>query len=312
MKKINYFLFATLFLVALFSIFCSTPRIHATPSLPAVVLQTDFGLKDAAVCSMKGILFQQDPLLRIFDLTHDIPEYQIWEAAFRLNQGILFWPKHTIFVSVVDPGVGTERKSVVALTKTGHYIVTPDNGTLTLVADTLGLEEVREMDETQHRRPDSLQSYTFYGRDLYAYTAGRLASHKISFEQIGPSRGTTFVAIPYQKAQLQEGVLSGTLPVLDPQYGNVWSNIPQSLFQKLNPQIGESFAVRIFHQGQVKYKGRIPYQHTFGDVPLGEPLLYLNSLLEVSLALNMKNFSQTHQIASGPEWTIQIQKMAKK
>src|SRR5690349_23277889 len=104
----------------------------------ALVFQSDFGLKDGAVSAMKGVAFGVSDKLAIFDLTHEIPPYNIWEAAYRLNQAAPYWPAGTVFVSIVDPGVGSERKSVVAKTRTGHYIVTPDNGTLTLVAETLG------------------------------------------------------------------------------------------------------------------------------------------------------------------------------
>ncbi|MEK7486928.1 MAG: S-adenosyl-l-methionine hydroxide adenosyltransferase family protein [Planctomycetota bacterium] len=280
-----------------------------TASSPyAVVLQTDFGLKDSAVCSMKGVLFQIDPQLSIVDLTHEIPAYNIWEASFRLNQCIQFWPAGTVFVSVVDPGVGTDRKSVVAKTNQGHYIVTPDNGTLTLIADSVGIQEIREIDLSRHRYPGSEQSYTFYGRDVFAFTAGRLASEKIHFEDVGPSRGTQFEKISYQKASLEEQTLSGTIPVLDPQYGNVWTHIPRTLFSQLKPQIGEFFVVEIFQDQKKIFSGLIPYQNTFGEVPEGQPLLYLNSLLEVSFALNMNNFSQTYHIESGPAWTVRIRR----
>lgn len=288
--------------------FFFTSSAFSATSQHAVVLQTDFGLKDSAVCSMKGVLFQIDPNLPLFDLTHEIPAYNIWEASFRLNQCIAFWPAGTVFVSVVDPGVGTDRKSVVAQTKQGHYLVTPDNGTLTLVAESLGIQEVREIDPIRHRYPGSEQSYTFHGRDVFAFTAGRLASGKIRFEEIGPSRGTQFEKIAYQKPILQDQTLLGSIPVLDPQYGNVWSNIPMSLFTHLNPQIGESFLVEIFQGEKQVYSGLIPYQNTFGEVAEGQPLLYLNSLLEVSFALNMNNFSQTHHIESGPEWTVKIRR----
>ena len=107
---------------------------------PAVVFQTDFGLKDGAVAEMKGVALSVEPSLQLFDITHEIPSYNIWEAAYRLNQAAPFWPKGTVFVAVVDPGVGTERKSVVLKTRSGHYFVSPDNGTLTLVAKNLGLD----------------------------------------------------------------------------------------------------------------------------------------------------------------------------
>ena len=147
-----------------------------------VVFQSDFGLKDGAVSAMKGVAMGVSPALKLFDLTHDIPAYNIWEAAYRLHQTVPYYPKGTVFVSVCDPGVGTERHSVVLLTKTGHYIVTPDNGTLTLVAEHLGIGQVRQIDEAINRLLNSNQSYTFHGRDVSAYTAARLASHTIRFE----------------------------------------------------------------------------------------------------------------------------------
>src|SRR6185295_11516146 len=116
-----------------------------------VVFQTDYGLKDGAVAAMKGVAMGVSSDLRLFDLTHEIPAYNIWEAAYRLQQTVEYWPAGTVFVSVVDPGVGTNRKSVVLKTKSGHFIVTPDNGTLTLVAQSLGIAELREIDEKVNR-----------------------------------------------------------------------------------------------------------------------------------------------------------------
>ena len=167
-----------------------------------VVFQSDFGLKDGAVSAMKGVSMSVDSSLKLFDLTHEIPAYNIWEAAYRLEQTIPYWPAGTVFVSVVDPGVGTDRKSVVLKTKAGHFIVTPDNGTLTLIAESEGIEAIREIDEAVNRRKGSEQSYTFHGRDVYAYTAARLASGKINFEQVGKLLPEQVVTIPYQKAVL--------------------------------------------------------------------------------------------------------------
>src|ERR1700722_4091769 len=141
-----------------------------------VVFQSDFGLRDGAVSEMKGVAMGVSPELKLFDLTHEIPAYNIWDAAYRLQQTVPYWPAGTVFVSVVDPGVGTARKSVVLKTKTGQYIVTPDNGTLTLVAESLGIDQIREIDESVNRRQDSKKSYTFHGRDVYAFTAAGLAS----------------------------------------------------------------------------------------------------------------------------------------
>jgi len=120
-----------------------------------LVFQSDFGIKDGAVSAMKGVASGVASDLKIYDLTHEIPAYNIWEASYRLMQTVQYWPVGTVFVSVVDPGVGTARKSVVLKTKTGQFIVTPDNGTLTLIAETLGIEEVRQIDEFINRRKGS-------------------------------------------------------------------------------------------------------------------------------------------------------------
>src|SRR5215831_1931629 len=124
-----------------------------------VVFQTDYGLKDGAVSAMKGVAMSVSPDLKLFDLTHEIPAYNIWEGAYRLQQTVPYWPPGTVFVSVVDPGVGSARKSVVMKTNTGQFIVTPDNGTLTLIAESLGIAEIREIDEAVNRRKDSQKSY---------------------------------------------------------------------------------------------------------------------------------------------------------
>src|SRR4051812_41287826 len=110
-----------------------------------LVLQSDFGLKDGAVSAMKGVAMGVSTNLKIFDLTHEIPAYNIWEASYRLYQAAPYWPTGTVFVSVVDPGVGSQRKSVVLKTKSGSFFVSPDNGSLTLVAEDLGIDELREI-----------------------------------------------------------------------------------------------------------------------------------------------------------------------
>ncbi len=273
-----------------------------------LVLQTDFGIKDGAVAAMKGVIVAVDSKLEVFDLTHDIPAYNIWEAAYRLEQTAAFWPKGTVFVSVVDPGVGTERKSVVLKTKTGHLFVTPDNGTLTLVSEFLGIDEIREIDEEINRRKGSGASYTFHGRDVYAYTAARLASGAISFEDVGKKLADSVMKISYQKATLQGDSIKGNIPVLDVQYGNVWTNIPDSLVNKLPVKYGDSIDVKVFSTDSLVFKGKVPFVKTFGEVPEGSSMSYLNSLMNFSLAINMGNFSDSFHIGSGPEWKVVLNK----
>lgn len=279
---------------------------HSSAQSKIVVYQTDFGLKDGAVSEMKGVAMTVSPDLKLFDLTHEIPAYNIWEAAYRLEQTVRYWPKGTVFVSVVDPGVGTSRKSVVLKTKSGHFIVTPDNGTLTLVAQSLGIAQVREINEAVNRRKDSQKSYTFHGRDVYSYTGARLAAGVITFEQVGPLLPGKIITIPYQHAALAGKTLKGGIPVLDVQYGNVWTNIPGDLLNKLKPKFGDILHVIIFNKGEQIYKGDIPYSQTFGEVVKGKPLAYLNSLLQLSFALNMGDFAKVYHIKSGADWSVEV------
>lgn len=281
-------------------------------SIPAIaqnkiiVYQTDFGLKDGAVAEMKGVAIGVSSSLQLFDLTHEIPAYNIWEAAYRLRQTAPYWPAGTVFVSVVDPGVGSSRKSVVLKTKSGHFFVSPDNGTLTLVAKQLGIAAIREIDESRNRRQHSAESYTFHGRDVYSYTAARLASGIITFEQVGPKLADSVVRIPFQEPVYKNHVISGNIPVLDIQYGNIWTNIDGPTFNQLKLKTGDTMHVEIFHADTLIYTGNMPYVTTFSAVPDGAPLAYLNSLLNVSFALNMDNFSLRYHIYSGPDWKVAI------
>ncbi len=298
-KYLLHFLFAAFFLQLTVSSYSQNK---------IVVFQSDFGLKDGAVSAMKGVAMGVDSSLKLFDLTHEIPAYNIWEAAYRLEQTIPYWPAGTVIVSVVDPGVGTSRKSVVLKTNKGHFIVTPDNGTLTLIAQTEGIAELREIDEKLNRRTGSEKSYTFHGRDVYAYTAARLASGTISFEQVGPLLPNKVVSIEYQKAILENKKIKGTVSILDIQYGNIWTNIPDDLFNQLSVKPGDKLHVVIFHNKAKVYEADMPFAETFGAVAKGKPLAYLNSLLQVSFALNQGSFSAVHHVYSGSEWTVEISK----
>ena len=293
----------------LFSVFILSLVIITNAQSKIVVFQSDFGLKDGAVAAMKGVAMGVSPDLKLYDLTHEIPAYNIWEGAYRLMQTVPYWPEGTVFVSVVDPGVGTSRKSVVAKTKTGQYIVTPDNGTLTLIAETLGIAELREIDEAVNRRKNSEKSYTFHGRDVYAYTGARLASGIISYEQVGKALPAEPVMIAYQKATIAGNTLKGNIPVLDIQYGNVWTNIGADLFNQWKLKPGDKIQVRIFNNRQKLYEGIMPYVETFGAVAKGKPLAYLNSLLQLSFALNMDSFAKVHHVSSGSDWSVEVSRV---
>lgn len=271
-----------------------------------LALQTDFGRKDNAVASMYGVALTVDKDLKVYDLTHEIPAFNIWEAALRLDQTARYWPEGTVFVNVVDPGVGTERKSVVMKTTNNYYFVTPDNGSLTFVAESLGIEEVREIDEAVNRLTNSQESYTFHGRDVYVYTGARLASKQITFEQVGKSLGTNITKINYQKPRYEEGKFFANIPILDVQYGNIWSSLPRQLMLDNGVQVGDILNVSIYNKNTLVWNGDVKLVNTFGDVAEGDNMAYFNSELNFSVAVNMGNFAYKYKVESGPDWSIEI------
>ena len=273
-----------------------------------LVFQTDFGLVDGAVSAMYGVAYCVHPGLKIHDLTHDITPYNIWEASYRLIQTLEYWPENTVFVSVVDPGVGSDRKSVVARTNTGRYIVTPDNGTLTHVLRMEGICEVREIDEHINRLPRSSDSYTFHGRDVYAYTGARLASGIIDFEGVGPKLDVKGLNIlPIVEPYLDGKAVHGTIDILDVRFGSLWTNIPRELFLQTGIQYGDRVSITIENETRTVYRNIILFAKSFADVYVGEALAYVNSLDCVAVAINQGSFARAYNIGTGNSWSICIE-----
>lgn len=282
--------------------------IFSNKSESALVLMTDFGLKDGAVGAMKGVALKLAPELTIHDLTHEIPTYNIWEGAYRLQQTAPYWAEGTVFVCVVDPGVGTERKSIMLKTKANHYYVGPDNGLFTLVAESEGVEEVREI-SAANRLPNSQGSYTFHGRDVFAYSGAKLASGKIRFAEVGEIiPNNRLVMLSYPKPKFENNIASGGIPVLDIQYGNVWTNIDKGNFDKLGVKSGDMLNVKVLSKDSLVFQGLMPYVHTFGDVKEGDNLLYMNSLMNLSIGINMDSFANKYGVSSGNDWKVEVTK----
>lgn len=274
-----------------------------------LILQTDFGLVDGAVSAMYGVAYSVDENLKIFDLTHDIQPYDVWEASYRLIQTVNYWKEGTVFVSVVDPGVGSSRKSVVVKTTGGQYIVTPDNGTLTHIKKIVGIVEAREIDESINRLPNSGESYTFHGRDVYAYCGARLASGIIDFEGVGPLIDIDdIVELTTIPAVIENGILKGNVDVLDIRFGSLWTNIPRVMFKKLGVQFGERVEITIEHDHRIVFKNILMYAKSFADVSTGETLLYTNSLDHMAVAINQGSFAKAYNVGTGTNWIITIRK----
>ena len=275
-----------------------------------LVLQSDFGLVDGAVSAMIGVALQEARDLDIHHLTHDITPYNIFEASYRLFQTIEYWPSGTTFVSVVDPGVGSKRKSVVALTQTGQYIVTPENGTLSYIKKHVGIKAVREISEVENRRKNTELSYTFHGRDVYAYTGAKLASGHISFDEVGPELSVDhIVELPVVETKVKDGAVMGAIDILDVRFGSLWTSITREEFYSLKPEFGQRFEVTIFNNDMLVYQNQVTYGKSFADVRIGQPLIYINSLYRVGLAINQGSFAKAYNVGVGSNWRIDIHRL---
>ena len=277
-----------------------------------LVLQSDFGLVDGAVSAMVGVALEESPTLKIHHLTHDITPYNIFEGSYRLFQTVNYWPEGTTFVSVVDPGVGSKRKSVVAKTVQNQYIVTPNNGTLSFIKKHVGIVAIREISEVENRRKNTEHSYSFHGRDVYAYTGAKLASGHITFEEVGPELSIDeIVEIPVVETTIGNDFVSGAIDILDVRFGSLWTSITREEFYTLSPEFGNRFEVTIYNNDMLVYQNQVTYGKSFADVRIGQPILYINSLYRVGLAINQGSFAKAYNVGVGAQWSIEIKRIEK-
>jgi len=278
---------------------------------PILVFQTDFTYAEGAVSSMYGVVKTVDRELEIFDGTHQIPQYDTWSASYRLYQSVRFWPEGTIYVSVVDPGVGTSRRACVAKTKDGYYIVTPDNGSLTHYKKWVGIEAVREIDESVNRLrgKGTDEVAIFHGRDLFGYTAARLASGIIDFEGVGPEYPVEeIVEHEIFEPVIEPGKVTGMFEIEDPNFRNLWSNIPLNKFREAGFEYGDILNVTIRRGEEVAFQKKVLFHKSFGMAAKGEPIIYNNELMKIGMAVSMGSFIKEYGVNFGPEWTVEFTK----
>lgn len=275
----------------------------------AVVLQTDFGEGNVSVSTMKGVCRIVDPTLEVFDSTHSVRPFDVLKASDALFYVIPFWPAGTVFVSVVDPGVGTSRKSCVALLENGSYVVTPDNGTLTYMKDRLGIKQVRQIDETTNRYPTTRDVHIFHGRDVYAYTAARLAGGVIDYEGVGPEYPVSqIVEAPYVKPRkLPDGVY-GMIADSSTHFGLVTTNIPFRWLAECGMEYGDNVKIRIEHAGGCVLEEIVPIAKSFGFVPEGSDLVYNSETSMIEVATNRRNMVVERNLGDGADWTLAVRK----
>ncbi|MFZ0617089.1 MAG: SAM-dependent chlorinase/fluorinase [Candidatus Acidiferrales bacterium] len=255
---------------------------------PMIVFMTDFGTANDAVAICKAVIVGIVPNVRIMDITHQVTPYSIEEGARFLSGVTPYYPPGTVFLVVVDPGVGTSRKAIIAKTKKGQYFVLPDNGLITPVVDRDGLEGVREITNTAWMIGDNVSS-TFHGRDIFSPAAAHLAAGE-DWTLAGPEV-KELVRLSAKTATVDTKGITGEVIALDDPFGSLITDIPGEDFKTLGYSLGEKISVKLDGKPVV-----IPYQKTFMEVPVGQSLLYIDSRGRVGLAVNQGDYSRVYKI----------------
>jgi S-adenosylmethionine hydrolase len=259
-----------------------------TAGHPTIVFLTDFGTANDAVAICKAVMLRIEPEARIMDITHQVTPFSIEEGARFLAAVTPYYPPGTVFLVVIDPGVGSARKAVVVKSKKGQFFVLPDNGLITPVQDRDGIEGVREIRNTAWMIGDKVSS-TFHGRDIFSPAAAHLAAGE-DWSLAGPEVNDLVRLAPIASVAKQQGI-QGEVIGLDDPFGNLITNVPGEDFQKLGYGFGDKVAVQI---GKKSFAAR--YAKTFSDVPVGQALLYIDSRGRVGIALNQGDFAASNKI----------------
>ncbi len=259
-----------------------------TAQPPTVVFMTDFGVIDDSVALCKGVMYGITPNLRIVDLTHQVTPFLIRDGALYLFGASPYFATGTVFVVVIDPGVGSSRKAVVVKTKRGQFFVLPDNGLMTMVEDRDGIEGIREITNPDWMVGAKISS-TFHGRDIFS-PAGAHIARGDDWTEAGPAV-KELVRLDLKPATVDDKGLSGEVIALDGPFGNLITNISAEDFLKLGYRRGDKLKVAIAGR-----EIEMPFVRTFSDVPLKRPLLFIDSRGRASFALNQASFAAAYEI----------------
>jgi hypothetical protein len=257
---------------------------------PTIVFMTDFGVVDDSVAICRGVMYSVMPDVRIVDLTHQVTPFSILDGARFLYGATPYFPAGTVFVVVVDPTVGSTRKAIVARSKRGQYFVLPDNGLLTLVEQRDGIEAVREITSPEWMIGSKLSS-TFHGRDIFSPVGAHLARGD-DWSKVGPEMAVKdLVRLELKAAKLDERGLDTTVIATDGPFGNLVTNVDADDFLQLGYERGQEVPVTVDGREM-----KIKFVRTFSDVPLNQPLLYIDSRGHLGLAVNQNSFAATYGV----------------
>ena len=277
-------------LLALSLTACQSAPAPAPQPIKVIGFLSDFDVKDDAIGICKAVMEGIAPGVKVIDITHQVTPYNIAEGARFLAGSAPYFARDAVFVGVVDPGVGSTRKPIIAKSKVGQFFVVPDNGLLTLVQDRDGIEAAREITNPDWMIGSKLSS-TFHGRDIFSPAGAHLARGD-DWTQAGPALDVAqLVRIDIHTAAVDAKGLHGDVIGTDGPFGNLILDIPQPVFAQLGYQLGDNVPVTL--NGKTL---TIPFHKTFSDVPVGKPLFYIDSRGRLSLAINQGNFSQSYRV----------------
>jgi S-adenosylmethionine hydrolase len=259
---------------------------------------TDFDVKDDAVGICKAVMDGVAPGVRVIDITHQSEPYNIAMGARFLAGSAPYFPKDAVFVVVIDPGVGSTRKAIIARSRVGQTFVLPDNGLLTLVQDRDGIVEAHEITNPAWMIGSGISS-TFHGRDIFS-PAGAHAARGDDWTQAGSVLDVSkLVRLDLHNATINTTGLHGQVIGTDGPFGNLVLNVPAETFAQLGYKLDDEVPIDLAGKHYA-----FPFVKTFSDVPVGKELFYIDSRGRLSLGINQRNFSETYKVGEGADLTI--------
>jgi S-adenosyl-L-methionine hydrolase (adenosine-forming) len=263
----------------------------------AVALISDFGYRDHYAGVMRGMIASIAPGAPIVDITHGVPAHNLMAGALVLRESWRFFPPRSVFVAVVDPGVGTPRRAIAVETRSGARFVGPDNGLLWMAVAQAGFKRAVELQTRKYFLPD--QSSTFHGRDIFAPVAANLWNG-VSLARLGP------IIIDLQCMTLPDPVeddeeLIGVVIYAD-SFGNLISNLPRARVEALAARFPRRRLL-------VRIGDGVPFvlSRTYGDVPKNAPLALFGSFEMLEVAVREGNAAEVLAAAPGAEVRVRAQ-----
>ncbi|MDD5262420.1 MAG: SAM-dependent chlorinase/fluorinase [Methylacidiphilales bacterium] len=260
---------------------------------PLIGLMTDYGTRDAYVAQMKGMIYSIYPQARIEDLNHEISVFNLPEASYLVDQTARYFAPGSIFVVVVDPGVGTEQKAIILKTTEGRIFIGPDNGIFTSVMEREGIESVYELTKPEYFRP-GMVSETFHGRDIYGPVAAHVAAGE-TLSNFGPPLKTV-TRLKLDSATRLGTKITAHVVHID-HYGNVITNVPRKLFE----QDPTGKLVKVSMDGKVS---SLPVVKTYANGPEDRLFAIFNSEDNFELSFREKPAAEILKVRAGAPVSI--------